>query len=294
MSKNPAWLYNTLAVGVIVLFIGVGIQPVFAINNTQSNAYTNTPIIGNSNLEIINITVWDAWELLTDTSNGIQIPIDIRTDEEWNESFIDTPYPENPVHFCLERLKTPEGLYEFVETYENKEIIPYSIGNGYMFYKMLFILLDVGYNGTIYVWDGGFTSWVDEGFPIRNNSPPFEPDIRGPRPRGRQPIIGFTKTYKFTTIDPDDDKIYLFIDWGDGYVEEWIGPFDSGEEVKINHTWEELGTPIVRARAKDIFGAIGPWGEEDIPIQNKQRMLLFMKLIDVFPLLEVLLRIINL
>jgi hypothetical protein len=34
MFRNPAWLYKTFVVGVIVLFIGVGIQPVFA-NDTN-------------------------------------------------------------------------------------------------------------------------------------------------------------------------------------------------------------------------------------------------------------------
>jgi parallel beta-helix repeat protein len=33
LDRNPSWLYKTLVVGVIVLFIGVGIQPAIAINN---------------------------------------------------------------------------------------------------------------------------------------------------------------------------------------------------------------------------------------------------------------------
>lgn len=261
------------------------------INGSSFNASLEVTI---GNINVIPITVHEAWELLNDISNGVQIPIDIRSDEEWNESFIDTPYPEHSVHFSLEKLKTEEGLFEFIETYEGKEIVPYELSNGYRFLKMLVLLNDVGYSGTIYHWDGGFTTWVEEGYSIRNNSPPLAPDIRGPHPRGRQPVIGFTKTYKFTTIDPDSDKIYLSIDWDDGTVEEWIGPYDSGEEVKINHTWDWLGTYCVQARAKDIFGAIGPWGVEHIPIQNKSRMTLFIRLLEKLSLLEVFLRIMSL
>jgi len=36
MSKNPV-LYKSLVVGVIVLFIGVGIQPAFATNQPETD-----------------------------------------------------------------------------------------------------------------------------------------------------------------------------------------------------------------------------------------------------------------
>ncbi len=261
------------------------------INGSSFNASLEVTI---KNINVVYMTVHEAFELLNDISNGVQTPIDIRSDEEWNESFIDTPYPEHPVHFSLAKMQTPEGLQEFIETYGDKEIVPYESSNGYRFLKMLVLLNDVGYSGTIYYWDGGFNAWIDEGYPIRNNSPPLAPDIRGPHPRGRQPVIGFTKTYKFTTIDPDSDKIYLSIYWDDGTIEEWFGPYDSGEEVKINHTWDWLGTYCVQARAKDIFGAIGPWGVENIPIQNKPSMALFFGLLEKFPFLEVFLRLMNL
>lgn len=68
-----------------------------------------------------NITVHQAWELLTNTSNGIQIPIDVRYDHEWIAAHIDTPYPENPHHWP--NLQNGEKLSEFLVTYQGKEII---------------------------------------------------------------------------------------------------------------------------------------------------------------------------
>jgi len=38
MSKNPAVLYKTLVVGVIVLFVGLGVQPAFAVKSDVSDS----------------------------------------------------------------------------------------------------------------------------------------------------------------------------------------------------------------------------------------------------------------
>ena len=128
----------------------------------------------------------------------------------------------------------------------------------------------------------------------RINHAPEAPEIMEIHPRGRCPCpIGFTRTVKFTTIDPDGDDIFLSIEWEEGLpYEEWLGPYKSGEEVVLTHTF--IRPYLVKARAMDIFGAIGPWGEEIIILQDMQKMTLFSRLIEHFPFLEVLLRIINL
>ena len=68
-----------------------------------STSYAITEEKTNSNVtnkfdDYINLTVEEVWELLNDTSNGIQIPVDVRTDSEWETEHIDTPKPENPKH----------------------------------------------------------------------------------------------------------------------------------------------------------------------------------------------------
>jgi len=76
-------------------------------NPTTSNGYTN-------------ITVEQAYDLLTTTSNGIQIPIDIRTNSEWAVAHIDTPAPENPLHWPY--LQDGVNLTEFMEQYQGKKL----------------------------------------------------------------------------------------------------------------------------------------------------------------------------
>ena len=54
---------------------------------------------------IYNLTVNQTMELLNDTLNGKQTPIDVRTREEWNSGFIDAPWPECPIWFSLDDIK---------------------------------------------------------------------------------------------------------------------------------------------------------------------------------------------
>ncbi len=70
------------------------------------------------------------------------------------------------------------------------------------------------------------------------------------------PIIGdkgVKYDYTFKTNDPEEDDIWLYIDWGDGTFEEWIGPYSSGEKVIKSHTWYENGAYEIKAKSKDIW-----------------------------------------
>ena len=64
--------------------------------------------------------------------------------------------------------------------------------------------------------------------------------------------------------DPDSDDVYYYIDWGDGTITEWDGPYNSNEEVNYRHTWTTTDTFTVKAKAKDIFDAESDWSEQDI------------------------------
>jgi len=98
------------------------------------------------------------------------------------------------------------------------------------------------------------------------NLPPNIPTITGPT-NGR---IGIEYNFTFTTTDPDGDEIYLWIDWGDDTFEEWIGPYSSGEEVIVAHTWSEQGIYIVKAKAKDVFDAESDWGYLEVTMPFNQ------------------------
>jgi hypothetical protein len=185
------------------------------------------------------------------------------------------------------------SFLEFNETYEGEEVIIYCKG-GYRSLLFCYLLCSYGFNGSVFNLDGGITKWIEEGYPVRNNTPPEAPQIKEENPRVK-PIREPTKNFIFTTIDPDNDKIFLYIDWGDGTNVGWLGPYNSSEEVKISHTYNAEGTYTVTAKAKDIFEAEGPWGTLVIPIEQNRLLcnFLFKFLANRHTFLKVVLRIIN-
>ena len=93
-----------------------------------------------------------------------------------------------------------------------------------------------------------------------SNTPPNSPVIDGPS-SGR---AGRNYYYQFSATDLDCNDVYFFIDWGDGTVEEWIGPYASGEEITASHRWSDNGTYMCRAQAKDVFDAESDWSVMEI------------------------------
>lgn len=92
-------------------------------------------------------------------------------------------------------------------------------------------------------------------FSYGNNLAPQLTKISGP-------ILGetqLTHSYTFLTHDPEQNKIYLTVDWGDERTTRWLGPFQSDEKITLNHTWSEKGIYTIKAQAKDIAGNIGDW-----------------------------------
>jgi len=100
-----------------------------------------------------------------------------------------------------------------------------------------------------------------------DNYPPEIPIINGPT-RGK---INENIEYTITSNDPDGDDIYYYIEWGDGEIEEWLGPFESGSSAIINHNWEEEGDYLIRVKAKDTSNIESDWGilEINMPKNNQ-------------------------
>jgi pyrrolidone-carboxylate peptidase len=87
------------------------------------------------------------------------------------------------------------------------------------------------------------------------NIPPDTPTINGLE-NGK---TGEEYKYNFSTRDADIDNVYYFIDWGDLNTTEWLGPYNSGEEITAKHVWNEKGTYIIKAKAKDVLNAESDW-----------------------------------
>lgn len=199
-----------------------------------------------------NITVHQAWELLTNTSNGLQIPIDVRYDHEWIAAHIDTPYPENPHHWP--NLQNGEKLSEFLVTYQGKEIILYCKA-GSRSKTAASLLVQNNFDGVIYNMLGGIDAWSVAGYPTKANQPPDVPTITG-EIKGK---AGTEYQYTFNSTDIDQDAISYYVNWSDMTSDELTGPHQSGEAVTLGHTWAEKGTYTIKAKAIDGYNAESDW-----------------------------------
>ena len=68
-------------------------------------------------------------------------------------------------------------------------------------------------------------------------------------------------TYVSSTIDPNNDTLYYFFEWGDGTNSGWLGPYASGVECSATHSWNKKGNYEVKVRARDSNGCYSEWSE---------------------------------
>ena len=279
-----------LAIGITVLFLGL----IFG-SAVSALAIKNKQIVDMS-IEIslnsdgyIDITVEEAWNMLNDSSNGVQIPIDVRTDSEWANEHINTPAPEKPRHHCVCEWDNETILQEFMSFYEGKEIIIYC-RSGSRSVTASNMLVDNGFVGTIYNMLGGINAWKAAGFPTICNQPPDIPTITGTingKPETEYP-------YTISSTDPESDDVYYYINWSDGTDTMYIGPYSSGEEVIVNHIWAEKGTYIVKVKAWDYYQAESDWATLEVSMPKNRAVnplfLIFLEQhLHLFPLLRQLL-----
>jgi hypothetical protein len=95
---------------------------------------------------------------------------------------------------------------------------------------------------------------------LEPNDPPNKPEIQGP------PAGNFNEEYDYTfsATDPENHDVFLWIEWGDGDIVEWAGPYSSGEDFTLSHTWTEKGTYKLKVKAKDIKEAESEWAELEV------------------------------
>ena len=119
------------------------------------------------------------------------------------------------------------------------------------------------------------------------NAPPDAPSIDGPN----KGMPNQKYTFVFNSEDSEGDDVKYYIDWGDGDVEEWIGPYNSESEVTITHTWEKRGNYEIKVKAKDTYDAESDWTELwiSIPREKSSRISFFsllQHLSEIFPILK--------
>ena len=94
-----------------------------------------------------------------------------------------------------------------------------------------------------------FSTLEDIEVDISDNNPPEKPTVTGPL----SGVPGQELSYKISTTDPEDHQVFYYVEWGDGDIVDWEGPYDSGEEIELSHIWDSRGTYTVKVKAKDIY-----------------------------------------
>ncbi len=127
------------------------------------------------------------------------------------------------------------------------------------------------------------------------NNPPEIPTFNGPT-NGK---VRKEQAYTVSTVDPENNDVYFYIDWGDQTNTGWIGPYSSNKEVIANHSWSEKGNYTIKAKAKDIHDAETDWTTLEVTMpKNKTPISSFLTTFFenhpfLFLLIKLLLKIIN-
>ncbi len=62
-------------------------------------------------------------------------------------------------------------------------------------------------------------------------------------------VVGIPYEYTFHLIDPERYEYLLKLNWGDGEITDWLGPYGAGEEAIASHKWVENGVYTLQATA---------------------------------------------
>ena len=86
---------------------------------------------------------------------------------------------------------------------------------------------------------------------------PMFPTITGPM----SGELGDCYEYEVSYEDPEGDDVYFKINWGDGRIQNWDGPYKSGEVVNYSHYWSPISFPgggnfNIVVQAKDDYNVL--------------------------------------
>ena len=121
---------------------------------------------------------------------------------------------------------------------------------------------------------------------IGSNSPPGAPKIDGVI----QCKLNVNYPYTVQSSDSENDDVYYFIDWGDGSISSWKGPYESGKKIEFNHKWFKYGVFQIKVKAKDVFGAESGWATFEVTVPRNKALLIsqsfFLWSFERFPILK--------
>lgn len=69
-------------------------------------------------------------------------------------------------------------------------------------------------------------------------------------------------TFQAQSTDLESDSLYYQFDFDDGSDDTWYGPYASGVQAQVTHSWSADGAYGVSVRTKDIWGKLSDWSDE--------------------------------
>jgi outer membrane protein assembly factor BamB len=100
-----------------------------------------------------------------------------------------------------------------------------------------------------------YFSPYSEGTNMHLSHVPITHKIKGPH--SIDPLT--TYTFYFSADELDNEKVRYYIDWGDGSREDWMGPYQPGYELELEHYWVKRDSFTIKFKAKDIWGLESDW-----------------------------------
>jgi len=95
---------------------------------------------------------------------------------------------------------------------------------------------------------------------------PNEPMIIGPDTVEKDKETWF----EFKITDPQQNNVYIQIDWESKNTTPWLGPFESGKQLSLSHEWtDQDNTIVISARAKDEYGWESQWTTKEIKLKEE-------------------------
>jgi len=113
------------------------------------------------------------------------------------------------------------------------------------------------------IWDDSY--WSDGHSVFIGNQAPEKPTISGPKFLD----IGIECEYSFVSTDYESDDLFYYVNWGDESNSKWLGPFKSGQEVKISHAWMAKNDYEISAKSKDVYDEESKWSLFNIRVGNE-------------------------
>ncbi len=158
---------------------------------------------------------------------------------------------------------------------QDKITIPYCEAGEYQMFVISEIDADPDANYTILTKFGSKTEVLAENVSV-SDLESMEHSYTVHQPTEPVPILGETSgvtlmNYSFTTSasHPLGEDIWYLWDWGGGNT-SWMGPFESGENCTVNHSWTKSGRYSVKVKAR--HGVDSNWTEPiSVDVYNSEK-----------------------